>query len=431
LTFCQYLIIAVLIFLVESNFINVSVKIKFMFRRIYLDHAATTPVAPEVLEAMMPYLTNKFGNASSIHHFGQEARSAVDHARHQVASIINARPNEIVFTSGGTEANNLAIRGLLEANSQYGNHIITSAIEHPAVKSLCEHLEKTGYKVSYLPVYEDGIVRLEDIKNAITEETVLISVMSANNEIGTLQPVEEIGLLVKELRANGKKIWFHTDAVQAVGKIEVDVQKIGCDLLSISGHKIYATKGVGALFVGRGTRLQAQNVGGHQERERRGGTESVPLVVGFGKACEQAQARLCTQTIQLGELRDSFEKGVSDTIPEIVFNGDKLYRLPHISNISFRQIEGESLLINLDLQGVAVSTGSACSSGSLEPSPVIRALGRDDELSRGAIRFSFGQDNTGGDVSYLLEILPKAIESLRKLSLNYTNNYPTTTPPFI
>lgn len=386
-----------------------------MFRRIYLDNAATTPIDPEVLDAMMPYLTNKFGNASSIHFFGQEARGAIDKARHQVAALINARPNEITFTSGGTEANNLAIRGLLEANAKYGNHIITSAIEHPAVKSLCEHLEKSGYKVSYLPVYEDGIVKIEDVKNVICDETVLISIMTANNEIGTLQPVAEIGQLVKELRSEGKKIWFHTDAVQAVGKIEVDVQKIGCDLLSMSAHKIYAPKGVGALFVGRGVRIQSQNLGGHQERERRGGTESVPLVIGFGKACELALAHLTTQTTHFRELRDTFEQGVIDTIPETVLNGNKLNRLPNISNISFRQIEGEGLLINLDLQGVAVSTGSACSSGSLEPSPVIRALGRNDELSRGAIRFSFGKDNNGGDIAYLLEVLPKAVENLRKL----------------
>lgn len=386
-----------------------------MFRRVYFDNSATTPVDSEVLETMMPFLTNKFGNASSIHFFGQEARSAIDKARHQVAALINARSNEIVFTSGGTEANNLAIRGLLEANKKYGNHVITSAIEHPSVKSLCESLEECGYKVSYLPVYEDGIVRMEDVQNAIQEDTVLISIMTANNEIGTLQPVEEIGKLVKELRENGKKIWFHTDAVQAVGKIEIDVNKIGCDLLSMSAHKIYAPKGVGALFMGRGVRTQSQNIGGHQERERRGGTESVPLVVGFGKACEQAQTKLSALTIRLGELRNSLEKGVSDTIPEIVFNGNELNRLPNISNISFRHIEGEALLINLDLQGIAVSTGSACSSGSLEPSPVIRALGRDDELSRGAIRFSFGQDNTVGEVTYLLEILPKAIENLRKL----------------
>lgn len=386
-----------------------------MFRRVYLDNSATTPVDPEVLEEMLPYLSNKFGNASSIHFFGQEARAAMDKARHQVSSLINARPNEITFTSGGTEANNLAIRGLLEANEKYGNKVITSAIEHPSVKSLCEDLEKRGYQISYLPVYEDGIVRIEDVKRAIDEKTVLISIMTANNEIGTLQPVEEIGQLVKELRANGKKIWFHTDAVQAVGKIEVDVGKMNCDLLSMSAHKIYAPKGIGALYVGRGVRLHPQNIGGHQERERRGGTESIPLVVGFGKAAELALHRLSEQTTHLWELRNSFEKGVSDTIPDIVFNGNSEKRLPNISNISFRHIEGEGLLINLDLQGIAVSTGSACSSGSLEPSPVIRALGRDDELARGAIRFSFGKDNQRLDVDYLVEVLPKAVENLRKL----------------
>lgn len=386
-----------------------------MFRRIYLDHSATTPVDPEVLEAMLPYLSNQFGNPSSIHFFGQEARAAMDKARHQVAALINARPNEITFTSGGTEANNLAIRGFLEANRKYGYKVVTSAIEHPSVKTLCESLEKSGYKVSYLPVYEDGIVRIEDVKNAIDDETVLISIMTANNEIGTLQPVEEIGQLVKELRAAGRKIWFHTDAVQAVGKIEVDVQKMGCDLLSMSAHKIYAPKGIGALYVGRGVRLQSQNIGGHQEREKRGGTESVPLVIGFGKAAELALNRLSEQTTHLQELRDSFEKGVSDTIPDIVFNGNREKRLPNITNISFRQIEGEGLLINLDLQGVAVSTGSACSSGSLEPSPVIRALGRNDELARGAIRFSFGKGNQRSDVDYLMGVLPKAVENLRKL----------------
>jgi cysteine desulfurase len=386
-----------------------------MFRRIYLDNSATTSVDPQVLEAMLPFLTNQYGNPSSIHFYGQEARAAVDKARHQVAALINARPNEITFTSGGTEANNLAIRGLLEANSKYGNKVITSAIEHPSVKALCESLEKRGYEVSYLPVYEDGIVKIEDIKAAITENTVLISIMTANNEIGTLQPIEEIGQLVKELRKSGKKIWFHTDAVQAVGKIEVDVDKIGCDLLSMSAHKIYAPKGIGALYAGRGVRLQSQNIGGHQEREKRGGTESVPLVVGLGKASELALDRLFEQTTHTRELRNSFEKGVSDTIPDIVFNGSNEKRLPNISNISFRRIEGEGLLINLDLQGVAVSTGSACSSGSLEPSPVIRALGRNDELARGAIRFSFGKDNQREDVDYLMGVLPKSVESLRKL----------------
>jgi len=393
-----------------------SVKIKRMFRRIYLDNSATTPVDREVLEAMLPFLTEKFGNASSIHFFGQEARSAVDKARHQVAEIINSRPNEVVFTSGGTEANNLAIRGLVEANEKHGRHIITSAIEHSAVKNVCEDLEKHGYEVTYLPVYEDGIVKIEDVKNAVRDDTILISIMTANNEIGTIQPVEEIGKLVKKLREDGKKIWFHTDAVQAIGKINVDVEEIGCDLLSISAHKLYAPKGVGALYVRRSVRLHAQNFGGHQERERRGGTESVPHIVAFGKACELAKNNLTEAAKHLKTLRDRFENKISEIVTDFVFNGNAEKRLPSISNVSFRFIEGEALLINLDLQGIAVSTGSACSSGSLEPSPVIRALGRNDEMARGAIRFSFGKDNTGADVDYLLEVLPKAIENLRRLS---------------
>lgn len=368
----------------------------------------------------MPFLTAKFGNASSIHFFGQEARGAVDRARHQVAEIINARPNEIVFTSGGTEANNLAIRGLIEANEKYGKHIITSAIEHSAVREVCEDLEKRGCAVTYLPVYADGIVKIEDVRNAVRDDTILISVMTANNEIGTIQPVEEIGRLVRELREASKKIWFHTDAVQAIGKIPIDVEEIGCDLLSLSAHKIYAPKGAGALYVRRGIRLHKQNIGGHQERERRGGTESVPLVVAFGKACELAKENLAESAARLRAMRDEFEQFVGENITDFEFNGNRESRLPHISNLSFRFIEGEGLLINLDLQGVAVSTGSACSSGSLEPSPIIRALGKSDELARGAIRFSFGKDNTEEDVEYVAEKLLPAIENLRRLSPLYS-----------
>ncbi len=393
-----------------------------MFRRVYLDNSATTPIDKTVVEAMLPFLTEKFGNASSIHFFGQEARGAVDRARHQVAEIINARPNEIVFTSGGTEANNLAIRGLVEANEKYGKHIITSAIEHSAVKEVCEDLEKRGFEVTYLPVYEDGIVEIEDVKNAIREDTILISVMTANNEIGTIQPVEEIGKFVRELKNGGKKVWFHTDAVQAVGKIKIDVEEIGCDLLSISAHKIYAPKGVGGLYVRRGVRLHKQNIGGHQEREKRGGTESVPLIAAFGKACELAKNNLGERANFIKSLRDNFESAVGEKIDDIILNGNSEHRLPNISNISFRHIEGEGLLINLDMQGVAVSTGSACSSGSLEPSPVIRALGRNDELARGAIRFSFGKENSIEDIEYVLEVLPKAVENLRKLSPAYISN---------
>ncbi len=392
-----------------------------MFRRIYLDNSATTPIDREVVEAMLPFLTEKFGNASSIHFFGQEARAAVDRARHQVAEIINSRPNEIVFTSGGTEANNLAIRGLVEANEKYGKHIITSEIEHSAVKEVCQDLEKRGCEVTYLPVYDDGIVKIEDVKNAIREDTVLISIMTANNEIGTIQPVKEIGKVVRAEKARGKKIWFHTDAVQAIGKIEIDVEEIGCDLLSMSAHKLYAPKGVGALYVRRGVRLHAQNIGGRQERERRGGTESVPHIVAMGKACELAKNNLNETSKRLKNLRDKFEQTIGENISDFEFNGDREKRLPHISNLSFRFVEGEGLLINLDLQGVAVSTGSACSSGSLEPSPVIRALGKNDEMARGAIRFSFGKDNTAEDVEYVLEVLPKAIENLRKLSPIYSN----------
>jgi cysteine desulfurase len=387
-----------------------------MFRRVYLDNSATTPVDKEVFEAMLPFLTEKFGNASSIHFFGQEARAAVDRARHQVAELVNARPAEIVFTSGGTESNNLAVRGLIEANDKYGRHIITSQIEHSAVKEVCADLEKRGCEVTYLPVYEDGIVRIEDVKAAVREDTILISIMTANNEIGTVQPVAEIGRFVRELRDGGKKIWFHTDAVQAAGKIKVDVEEIGCDLLSISAHKIYAPKGVGALYVRRGVRLHKQNIGGHQERERRGGTENVPYIAAFGKACELAKQNLEKDSARLAELRNKFESEVGEKISDLVFNGKRENRLPNIANISFRFIEGEGLLINLDMQGVAVSTGSACSSGSLEPSPIIRALGSNDELARGAIRFSFGKENTSEDVEYLLEILPKAVENLRRLS---------------
>lgn len=390
-----------------------------MFRRVYLDNSATTPIDKEVVEAMLPFLTEKFGNASSIHFFGQEARGAVDKARHQVAELINAQQNQIIFTSGGTESNNLAIRGFCQMNDKHGKHIITSKIEHPAVMNVCEEFEEIGYKVTYLPVYEDGIVKTEDVENAIREDTILISIMTANNEIGTIQPVKEIGELVKRQREKGNKLWFHTDAVQAVGKIPVDVEEIGCDMLSISSHKIYAPKGAGALFVKRGVRLKSQNLGGHQERERRGGTENVPTIVAFGKACELARQNLQNNYKLLKTLRDSFEDGVLEKIPEVIINGNKISRLPNISNITFKFVEGEGLLINLDMQGIAVSTGSACSSGSLEPSPIIMAIGQREDLARGAVRFSFGKENSLEDVEYILQVLPKAVENLRKLSSNY------------
>jgi cysteine desulfurase len=387
------------------------------FRRVYLDHSATTPVDPRVLEAMLPWLTEKFGNASSVHWFGQEARAAVDRARREVAALIGARANEIVFLSGGTEANNLAIRGLCEAAERYGRHIITSDLEHSSVRGICEALAKRGWEVTRLPVYDDGIVRAEDVRAAIRPETVLITVMLANNEIGTIQPIAETGAMVREERGRGHRhLWLHTDAVQAAGRIPIDVETLGCDLLSLSAHKVYAPKGIGALFVRRGVRLVSQNVGGHQERERRAGTEAVPNIVAFGAAAKIAREELSRHAEHVRQLRDRFEMRVKESIDDIVFNGNPNQRLPHISNISFRFIEGEGLLINLDLQGVAVSTGSACSSGTLEPSPVIRALGRNDELARGSIRFSFGKDNTDADVDYVMDVLTRAVENLRRLS---------------
>jgi cysteine desulfurase len=388
--------------------------------RVYLDHSATTPVDRRVAEAMLPYLTEKFGNPSSVHFYGQEARAAVDRARREVAALINARPNEVVFLSGGTEANNLAVRGIAEQNSERGRHIITSSIEHSSVRGICDALERRGCEITRLPVYDEGIVRVEDVRAAIRPDTVLVTVMLANNEVGTLQPVAALGALVRERRAEGHKhLYLHTDAVQALGGMKVDVEELGCDLLSISAHKLYAPKGVGALYVRRGTRLTPQNVGGHQERERRGGTEAVAFVVAFGEAARLARLELGERIDHVKRLRDAFESGVEGRVSDIVFNGDRERRLPNVSNISFRFIEGEGLLINLDMQGVAVSTGSACSSGSLEPSPVIRALGRDDELARGSIRFSLGKDTTDDEIAYVLETLPRAVENLRRLSPLY------------
>lgn len=386
-------------------------------RRIYLDHSATTPVDPRVAQAMVRTITEVFGNPSSVHGFGQQARAALDRARREVAALINARPNEIIFTSGGTEANNLALRGVCESLPAHGRHIITSSIEHPSVRGVCTALEQRGWEVTRLPVYANGIVKVEDVREALRSDTVLVTVMLANNEIGTIQPIAEIGALVRQRRAAGQKhLHLHTDAVQAAGRIALNVDELGCDLLTMSAHKLYAPKGTGALYVQRGVRLMGQHVGGHQERERRAGTENVPGIVAFGEAAKLAREELHERTAHDTQLRDDFERKVTAVVPDIVLNGDRNQRLPHLSNISFRYIEGEGLLINLDLQGVAVSTGSACSSGTLEPSPVIRALGVDDEIARGSIRFSFGKDNTEADVDYVVEVLAQAVERLRALS---------------
>jgi cysteine desulfurase len=386
-------------------------------RRVYLDHSATTPVDARVATAMARALTETYGNPSRVHGFGQQARAAVDRARREVAALIGAKQNEIVFTSGGTEANNLAIRGLCEAATAHGPHIVTSIIEHPSVRGVCDALEKRGWEVTRLPVYDNGIVRIDDVRAALRPDTVLVSVMWANNEIGTIQPVREIGELVRERRNAGQRhLWFHTDAVQAAGRVAINVDEVSCDLLSMSAHKLYAPKGVGALYVRRGVRLAVQNVGGHQERERRAGTENVPAIVAFGEAAKLAHEEMHERVAHDSALRDLFERRVRETIGDVVMNGDREHRLSHLSNISFRFIEGEGLLINLDLEGVAVSTGSACSSGTLEPSPVIRALGVSDEVARGSIRFSFGKDNTEADVAYVEEVLSRAVERLRALS---------------
>lgn len=386
-------------------------------RRVYLDHSATTPVDPRVANAMARAVVETFGNASSVHGFGQQARAAIDRARREVAVLIGAKQNEIVFTSGGTEANNLAIRGLCEASAAPGRHIITSVIEHPSVSGVCTELEKRGWELTRLAVYANGIVRIDDVAAALRPDTVLITIMLANNEIGTIQPISQIGSLVRERRAAGHKhLWLHTDAVQAAGRLPLNVDELGCDLLTMSAHKLYAPKGIGALYVRRGVRLHGQNVGGHQERERRAGTENVPGIIAFGEAAKLAREDLSERSQHDRALRDRFEALVQKRIGDVVMNGDRQQRLGHLSNISFRFIEGEGLLINLDLEGVAVSTGSACSSGTLEPSPVIRALGVDDELARGSIRFSFGKDNTEADVDYTVEVLARAVERLRMLS---------------
>jgi cysteine desulfurase len=386
-------------------------------RRVYLDNSATTPVDPRVAAALARAVVETFGNASSVHGFGQQARAAIDRARREVAALVGARQNEIIFTSGGTESNNLAIRGVCEAAAAHGRHIITSAIEHPSVAGVCAQLEKRGWEITRLPVYGNGIVRVDDVAASLRPETVLVTVMLANNEIGTIQPVTEIGALVREKRAAGHRhLWLHTDAVQAAGRLRLNVDELGCDLLTMSAHKLYAPKGIGALYVRRGVRLHGQNVGGHQERERRAGTENVPGIVAFGEAAKLAREELEERSLHDRTLRDKFEALVNERIPDVVMNGDGERRLGHLSNISFRFIEGEGLLINLDLEGVAVSTGSACSSGTLEPSPVIRALGVDDELARGSIRFSFGKDNVEPEVDYAVEVLVRAVDRLRALS---------------
>lgn len=385
--------------------------------RVYLDNSATTAMAPEVIEAMLPYFSDEMGNAQSVHSFGQRAKAAVEKARREVAALINAAPNEIVFVSGGTEADNLAIRGIAEAHRDHGRHIITTKIEHPAVLATCEALETAGFRVTYLPVSRDGLVSIDGVRAAITDETILISVMLANNETGTIQPIDEIAGLITEIRERSlNHLHLHTDAVQAVGKIPIDVKRLGVDLLSLSGHKIHGPKGIGALYVRKRTRLSKLLHGGHHERDRRAGTENVPGIVGLGRAAELARAQLDERRSRMRELRDYLEHQVMSLISGVRINGDKNLRVPNISNLSFDGVDGESLLIALDLKGIAVSTGSACASGSLEPSHVLQALGLTRNEVRGSLRFSLSAYTTREEIDYAVSILQETVIRLREMA---------------
>jgi cysteine desulfurase len=383
--------------------------------RAYLDYNATTPVDPAVLEAMLAFLTDNFGNASSIHSAGQRARAAVDRARDSVAALLGAKPSEIVFTSGGTESDNLAILGLISAvapNSAGGRkHIITSAIEHHAVLNSCQALEQQGIEVTYIPVGSAGVVDPDEIRRALRAETVLISVMHANNELGTIQPIGEIGCIAAEA-----DVYFHRDAVQSAGKLPLDVNQLGVDLLSISAHKIYGPKGVGALYVRSGTPLSPQFHGGHHERDRRPGTENVPGIVGFGRAAELARANLAAEPQRIVALRDRLERAILDSISSVRVNGDVTRRVANTTNLSFAAAGGEAMLIALDLVGVACSTGAACSSGAVEPSHVLLAIGLSPDEARSSLRFSLGRQTTSEEVDFAIAAIPEVVERLRALS---------------
>lgn len=377
-------------------------------RRVYFDNNATTPVLPEVLAAMQPYFEEHFGNASSIHHHGQETRAAVERARESVAKLLGCRPAEVVFTSGGTEADNLALFGLARA----GDHVITSTIEHHAVLNACLRLEELGCEVSSVPVNGAGLVDPDDVRRALRPNTRLISVMTANNETGVLQPVEEIGKIAAEA-----DVYFHTDAVQAAGKVNLNVERIGCDALSISGHKMHAPQGIGALYVHKGTVLQPLFYGGRHERSRRAGTENVPGIVAFGKAAEVAALGLeHGDDRRIAAMRDRIQQNLLSGIEASGLNGDCAPRVPNTTNIFFDHIEGEALIIALDLKGLAVSTGAACSSGAIEPSHVLTAMGLRPDRARASIRFSLGKQNTAEEVEFALNLVPETVARLRELS---------------
>ena len=377
-------------------------------RRVYMDHNATTPVHPEVLEAMMPFFQDQFGNASSIHWAGREVKKYLDEAREKVAALLHASPEEVIFTGCGTESDNMAIKGVAFALRERGRHIITTQVEHHAVLHTCQFLEKIGYKVTYLPVDGDGLIDLEELRRSITEETVLITIMFANNETGTIFPVQEIGKIARE-----KGVIFHTDAVQAVGKLPIDLQQLPVDILSLSGHKLYAPKGIGAQYIRKGTKVTSLIHGGAQERNRRAGTENIPYIIGLGKASEIALRDWPKRRTHLSALRDRLHQGFIKRIPHVKLNGHATQRLPNTLNLSFLYIEGESLLLNLDLEGIAVSSGSACTSGSLDPSHVLLAMGIPHEIAQSAIRFSLGWNNTEEDVDYVVEVFPKIVQRLQ------------------
>jgi len=380
-------------------------------RRVYMDHAATTPVDPEVVEAIVPCLTEVYGNASSLHSFGREAHNAMEEARSRVARLINASPEEIIFTAGGTESDNIAIKGAAYANRSKGDHIVTSTIEHPAVLETCRSLEKQGFKVSYVPVDKDGIIEIESLRKAVTERTILITIMHANNEIGTIEPIEEIAEM-----AETKNTILHSDAVQSAGKIPIDVKEIGIALLSISAHKIYGPKGIGALYIRKGTRLEPIIHGGGHERGLRSSTENIPGIVGLGKAAELAERRMSEDTAYLTNLRDQLIKSTLNGIEESYLNGHPTKRLPNNAHFRFTGIEGEALILNLDEKGIAASTGSACSSKKLLPSHVLMAIGLDEVQAHGSLRLTLGRENSKEDVEYVLQVLPETVKKLRAIS---------------
>ena len=378
---------------------------------VYFDNAATTRLDEDVLKEMLPYLREDYGNASAIYKLGRKSRKAIEESREKIAKVLNCKPNEIYFTAGGSESDNTAIKGIAHSYKNKGNHIITSKIEHPAVLETCKELEKEGFEVSYISVDENGVIDLEELKKAIKPTTILISVMFANNEIGTIEPIKEIGKIAKE-----NKIYFHTDAVQAVGSIKIDVQDWNIDSLSLSGHKFYGPKGIGALYVRTGINFKKLIDGGHQEKNKRAGTENVAAIVGMGKALEMAYEKMDEHNEKIRALRDYYESQVLEKIPYVKVNGNRENRLPGNSNISFRFIEGEGLLLNLDLKGICASSGSACTSGSLDPSHVLLAIGLPHEIAHGSLRISIGKYNTKEEIEFLVQNLVEIVNRLRNMS---------------